>query len=53
MHRAAAYHNIAPAIIDSFVSNKKGHIVMEMMDGPNFAELAAEPDKHRVLAKLV
>jgi len=52
VHRAAAYHNIAPAIVDSFVSNKKGHIVMEMMDGPSFAELAAEPDKHRAKAEL-
>jgi len=51
LHSLAAQHGIAPNIVGSFISpttgKKKGNIVMEMVDGPTFKELAEDPEKHK------
>ena len=48
MHGIAAEHGLAPQLISSWVSNKKGHIVMAMLKGTDFKALSEHPELHRV-----
>jgi len=50
LHSLAAEHGIAPKVVASWLSAskpRKGHIVMEMVNGPHFKELAQDPEKHK------
>ena len=52
LHSLAGDHGIAPKIVASWLSAskpRKGHIVMEIVEGPHFKELALEPEKHKVI----
>jgi len=50
LHSLAGEHGIAPKIVASWLSTskpRKGHIVMEIVEGPHFKELAQDPEKHK------
>ena len=52
LHSLAGEHGIAPKIVASWLSTskpRKGHIVMEIVEGPHFKELAQDPEKHKVM----
>jgi tRNA A-37 threonylcarbamoyl transferase component Bud32 len=51
LHTQAGELGVAPKVIDSFIDNKHGYIVMEAISGPDFKSLSAAPGDHKKKAE--